>query len=373
MDEYFIGLMSGTSLDGIDCCLVKFTPDTIHTLGFHYTPYNEDLKQRLLRISAPGQHIYLNDYGKLDAELGRLYAGSVQALLEQTGMERSLIKAIGSHGQTVFHGPTPPYPFTLQIGDPNIIAETTGITTVADLRRRDMAANGQGAPLVPAFHQAVFASTLEHRCIVNIGGIANITVLPKDSSRPVIGFDTGPGNILSDFWIKQHKGLDYDAGGEWAKSGQIDTGLAAQLKQDGYFHAEPPKSTGREYFSEIWLNQSADLTKFAPETVQATLVYLTAGTIADAIKRYAPETQRVLIGGGGAHNAFLLDLLKLELALPVETTETYGVHPDHLEAAAFAWLARQTLNRKPGNLTTVTGASRPVILGGIYPGTNGLD
>lgn len=372
MAEYFIGLMSGTSLDGVDCCLVKFTPDTIQTIAFHYTPYNESLRQRLLRISAPGQQIYLNDYGQLDAELGQLYASSVQALLKQTGLESSSIRAIGSHGQTVFHGPTPPYPFTLQIGDPNIIAETTGVTTVADLRRRDMAANGQGAPLVPAFHHAVFGNGLEHRCIVNIGGIANITVLPNEPAKPVIGFDTGPGNILSDLWIKRHKGLNYDDGGQWAKSGRIDTHLAARLKQDSYFQAVPPKSTGREYFSEAWLNQIADLAKHAPENIQATLVYLTAGTIADAIKRYAPETEHVLICGGGAHNGFLLDLLKSELGLPVETTETYGVHPDHVEAAAFAWLARQTLNYKPGNLTTVTGASRPVILGGIYPGVNGL-
>lgn len=372
MAEFFIGLMSGTSLDGIDCCLVKFTDDEILTVAFHYTPYSEELKHRLLTLSCPGRSINLNDYGKLDAELGKLYAASVQALLEQTGLQASSIKAIGSHGQTVFHAPTPPFPFTLQIGDPNIIAEATGITTVADLRRRDIAANGQGAPLVPAFHQAVFSSVAEHRCVVNIGGIANITVLPANGTRPVIGFDTGPGNILSDLWIKQHKGKELDAGGEWAKSGRIEGDLAIQLKQDAYFHAKPPKSTGREYFSSAWLNQVTDLSNYAPEDVQATLVYLTAGTIGDAIKQHAPETERILICGGGAHNAFLLELLKLELALPVETTENYGINPDHVEAAAFAWLARQTLNHQPGNLTAVTGASRPVILGGIYPGANGL-
>ncbi|MGZ5030764.1 MAG: anhydro-N-acetylmuramic acid kinase, partial [Methylobacter sp.] len=286
----------------------------------------------------------------------------------KTAIPASSIKAIGSHGLTIYHAPEIKFPFSLQIGDPNVIAELTGITTIADFRRRDIAAKGQGAPLVPAFHQAVFQHPDEHRCIVNIGGIANITVLPKHQSAEVIGFDTGPGNTLMDLWIKLHRNLSYDQSGTWAKSGKIDHDLVELLKQDAYFHTAPPKSTGKEYFSLPWIYQYFDAFSYKAEDIQASLCFLTAITICDAIKEHAPATERIMICGGGIHNKYLLELIQQNIDCPVESTEQYGLHPDHVEAVAFAWLARQTLNNLPGNLKEVTGAVNSVILGGIYPG-----
>jgi len=289
-------------------------------------------------------------------------------LLAKADIPASSINAIGSHGQTIYHAPDIRFPFSLQIGDPNIITELTGITTVADFRRRDIAAKGQGAPLVPAFHQAVFHHPNEHRCIVNIGGIANITVLPKQQSAEVIGFDTGPGNTLMDLWIKLHQNQSYDKSGAWAKTGNIDHGLVALLKQDAYFNAAPPKSTGKEYFSLPWIYQYFDAFSYKAEDIQASLCFLTAITICDAIKKHAPATEHILICGGGIHNEYLLELIQQNIECPVESTEPYGLHPDHVEAVAFAWLARQTMNNLPGNLKEVTGAIDSVILGGIYQG-----
>ncbi|TAK63696.1 anhydro-N-acetylmuramic acid kinase [Methylobacter sp.] len=368
MPELYIGLMSGTSLDGIDAALVNFKDNKVQLVDFEYRPLSADIQNAIQRLSKPDALISLKEYGAMDARLGHLFADVVNTLLAKTDMPASSIKAIGSHGLTVYHAPEIRFPFSLQIGDPNVIAELTGITTVADFRRRDIAAKGQGAPLVPAFHQAVFQNPDEHRCIVNIGGIANITVLPKHQSTEVIGFDTGPGNTLMDLWIKLQRNLPYDKNGAWAKTGKIDHSLVELLKQDLYFKAPPPKSTGKEYFSLPWIYQYFDAFSYNAEDVQASLCFLTAITICDAIKQYAPNTERVLICGGGIHNAYLLELIQQQLECPVESTELYGLHPDHVEAMAFAWLARQTLNNLPGNLKEVTGAINSVILGGIYPG-----
>lgn len=360
--------MSGTSLDGIDAALVDFKNNKASLVEFEYQPFPDDIQNTIQQLSKPDTLISLKEYGTMDTRLGHLFAEAVNALLAKADIPASSINAIGSHGQTIYHAPDIRFPFSLQIGDPNIIAELTGITTVADFRRRDIAAKGQGAPLVPAFHQAVFHHQNEHRCIVNIGGIANITVLPKQQSAEVIGFDTGPGNTLMDLWIKLHRNQSYDKNGAWAKTGNIDHDLVALLKQDAYFNTAPPKSTGKEYFSLPWIYQYFDAFSYKAEDIQASLCFLTAITICDAIKKHAPATERILICGGGIHNEHLLEFIQQNIECPVESTERYGLHPDHVEAVAFAWLARQTLNNLPGNLKEVTGAIDSVILGGIYQG-----
>ncbi len=368
MTELYIGLMSGTSLDGIDAALVEFKNNSVQLIAFEYQPYSDDIKDQIEQISDANAMIFLKDYGSMDTQLGLLFSQTIQSLLAKAHISATAIQAIGSHGQTIYHAPNTDHPFSLQIGDPNIIAEKTGITTIADFRRRDMAANGQGAPLVPAFHQAVFSHPNEHRCIVNIGGIANITILPAAQSAAIIGFDTGPGNILMDQWIQKHQSQNYDQQGEWAKSGNINYDLVERLKKDPYFQADPAKSTGKEYFSLDWIYQNISVTDYPVEDIQASLCYLTAITITDAIQKYAPATEQVLICGGGIHNDYLLQLIEQNLTCPVSSTELYGIHPDHVEAIAFAWLAKQTLHHLTGNLKEVTGANRNVILGGIYQG-----
>lgn len=366
MTEFYIGLMSGTSLDGIDAALVAFDDQQVRLIEFLYTPYPSELKQRIQQLSQANQTIALLDYGQLDSELGELFAAAVLQLIRQTNMPPSAIKAIGSHGQTVYHAPDAPYGFSLQIGDPNRIAQRTGITTISDFRRRDIAVGGQGAPLVPAFHQAVFARSGEICVVLNIGGIANITIL--DGER-INGFDTGPGNTLMDFWCLKHQGKHYDANGEWAATGHVNQTLVQHLLADTYFQLPAPKSTGKEYFSPSWLTDK--LTRFAdlrPEDVQASLCQLTAKSIADAISTSTTDCQQILVCGGGAHNGLLMKMLAAELSVGVRLTDERGIAADHVEAIAFAWLARQTLNGLSGNLCAVTGAKQPVILGGIYLG-----
>lgn len=365
MSELYIGLMSGTSVDGIDAALVDFSGEKLELVAFDYQPFTEEIKTKIQVISTANQQLLLSDYGALDCELGNLFADAVNNLLKKAGVSASAIKAVGSHGQTVYHQPSTDLPFSLQIGDPNVIAEQTGITTVADFRRRDMAARGQGAPLAPAFHQAIFANDEKNVTVVNIGGIANITVL---SEEKIIAFDTGTGNTLMDYWIKKHLDFSYDKNGDWAKTGKVIPELLTQFKQAEYFAAPPPKSTGKEYFSVTWLEQHLNvLVDYKPEDVQATLCHLTAETINEAIANHAPDTEQVLVCGGGAHNAYLMELLASG-NYAVSSTENYGIHPDHVEAIAFAWLARQTMNNLAGNLTQVTGAKASCVLGGIYPG-----
>ena len=364
--ELYIGLMSGTSIDGIDAALVNLRNNRLELIAFEYLPFSVELQCKLQQLSAPNAQILLQEFGEMDARLGQLFASTVKNLLRKKNLPATAITAIGSHGQTVYHAPSGRFPFSLQIGDPNCIAEQTGITTVADFRRRDLAAGGQGAPLVPAFHEAVFRCSSETRCIVNIGGIANVTILPADNDKAVIGFDTGTGNVLLNQWIQRHCNDCYDAEGAWASTGKVDFELVSLLKQEPYFHAPPPKSTGVDYFSLAWLESQCELQNYLPEDVQASLCYLTAITICEAIEHIAPETARILVCGGGVHNAYLMRLLTENAPCPVQSTADFGLHPDHVEAIAFAWLAKQTLNQKAGNLQAVTGAKHPVILGGIY-------
>ena len=371
MADYYIGLISGTSMDGIDAALLDggaMPPRGVH---FHFHPYTGALRERLLNLAEDRQGCSLDDYGRLDSELGVQFARAALDLLEQARLPATQVRAIGSHGQTVRHRPNGPNPFSLQIGDPNRIAALTGIRTVADFRRRDMAHGGQGAPLVPAFHAACLRVTGETRVVLNLGGIANITLLPGDPAREVTGFDTGPANVLLDAWCQRHCRQDYDAGGAWAAGGRPLPALLERLLGHTYLARPAPKSTGREEFSLAWLDSElATMGRApAPVDVQATLAQYSAQTVADAIRRQAPDTQRVLVCGGGAHNGDLLG--RLQALLPrarVESTAAQGLDPDHVEAMAFAWLAQQALEGRPGNLPAVTGATGPAVLGGIYPG-----
>lgn len=355
----YIGLMSGTSLDGIDAALVDFDQEHPRLIATRYNPFSPELRQKIFDLCSPGLD-EVNRLGELDILLGKEFAATATALLTDNRRSNTEVRAIGSHGQTIRHHPE--RKFTLQIGDPNVIAAATGITTVADFRRRDIALGGQGAPLVPAFHQAVFSAPETNRAIVNIGGIANITVLNKDGATH--GSDTGPGNTLLDAWIEQHQNKTYDANGEWAKSGVQQQKLLKQLLSDNFFHLPPPKSTGREYFNLTWLKKH--ITQESPIDVQATLVALTAHSIVNAIKKYFSSGE-IFVCGGGAQNGFLLQQIQhIAPEFSVNTTEKLGVHPDWVEAMAFAWLAKQTLEKKPGNLTAVTGAEKHTILGGVY-------
>lgn len=362
--------MSGTSLDGIDAGLVDFSDGKIELHAFHYSPFPTKLRQQLHQLSQPDQPVLLKDYGNLDSQLGDLFAEATLALIAAAAISPDKIKAIGSHGQTVYHHPAQPFGFSLQIGDPNRIAQLTGITTIADFRRRDIAVDGQGAPLVPAFHQAIFADSATPTTIVNIGGIANITILEGEQ---VSGFDTGPGNTLLDHWCQQHCHKNYDANGDWGATGLVNQSLLSQLLSDDYFHQPSPKSTGKEYFSSAWLARHlVNFSQLPAQDIQATLCQLTASSIIGDICTHAANSRRILICGGGVHNRQMMKALREGLRQPVLSTAELGISPDHVEAIAFAWLARQTMKGLTGNLCKVTGARVPVILGGIYPGRGGL-
>ncbi len=299
----YLGLISGTSADGIDATLVRFEPHLQLVAALTY-PYPAALRERVLALATSNASIALDDYGHLDVELGEQFASAASSVLRDAGIDADTVAAIGSHGQTVCHRPSGVYPFTLQIGDPSVIAERTGITTIADFRRADVAAGGQGAPLLPALHAAIFANPVIPRAILNLGGIANITVLSGD--RPVLGFDTGPANCLLDAWAARHLGTSRDEGGEWARSGRVEHALLARWLTDPYFAAAPPKSTGREVFNLDWLDARLPA-NLAPADVQATLLRLSARSTADAIRAYAPATREVFGCGGGVHNAALME------------------------------------------------------------------
>ncbi len=365
---HYIGLMSGTSVDGIDAALVAIdAPKRFTLIATHQHPIPPEIRQRIQALMPTGPD-ELSRMAQLDVELGRLFAQAATRVREQAKLDLQDIRAIGSHGQTIRHAPQARQPHTLQIGNASVIAEATGITTVADFRTRDIAAGGQGAPLTPAFHQWFFRKSGINRAIVNIGGIANFTYLPADPSQPVIGFDTGPGNTLLDRWIEKHQGQAYDQDGRWAASGELSSALLTVLLADPYFARPPPKSTGREHFHLAWLEQHLHRAGggFAPQDVQATLVELSARTLAQALTQL-PRLDEVYLCGGGTHNRALAAALKHRLGnVPIATTEALGLAPDWVEAAAFAWLAHRTLEGLPGNLPSVTGAKRAVILGGIY-------
>lgn len=357
-------------MDAVDAVLVdlgRHAPLLRHHLNIGLP---SRLRTRLAAVTR-GESISLNHLGELDVRLGHLFADAALDLLRQSGTEAEKVRAIGSHGQTVYHLPGGPYPTSLQIGDPNIIAERTGITTVADFRRRDMAAGGQGAPLVPAFHEAVFRLNDRNRVVVNIGGIANITILPADPYKKISGFDTGPGNTLMDSWIKKQQRKNKDDSGRWAASGEVDESLLSRMLKDPYFRRSAPKSTGREYFNLAWLDKilKRHKNRILAKHVQATLCELTARTICAAIHEYAPQTDEVLVCGGGVHNlSLMLRLQMLMDTVRVVSTEEFNSDPDYVEAMAFAWLAKQTLTGRVGNIPAVTGASHGVILGAIYGG-----
>jgi len=362
--------MSGTSLDGVDALLVDFSTGSPRAQAHRHQPYAAELRTALLELSH-ASHPELHRVAELDVELGELYAATVQALLDGAGVGAARVAAVGSHGQTVRHHPYGLRPYTLQLGDPNVIAERTGITTVADFRRRDIAAGGQGAPLVPAFHAALLGHPERTRVVLNLGGIANITILPP--SGPVTGFDTGPANVLLDGWAARHRGAAYDAGGAWASGGTVLPTLLTRLLAEPYFLLAPPKSTGRELFNLSWLEAHLEGGE-DPQDVQATLLELTALSVAQSIADHAGTAEEILVCGGGACNETLIQRLTHHLApRPVRSTATCGVEPQAVEAMAFAWLARQTLLGKPGNLPAVTGARHPVVLGGIYRGRLSAD
>lgn len=364
--DFYIGLMSGTSMDGIDAALVAFEGQSISLAAHHQHPWPPHLLETLQQLAGTAT-CRLDTLAEADAWAGEVFAEAALALLDTAGVAPARVRAIGSHGQTLAHGPDSSHPYSLQVGDPSRIAELTGITTVADLRRRDIAAGGQGAPLVPAFHSAYLQQPGEDRVVLNIGGIANITLLPGDPGARVAGFDTGPGNCLMDAWIRLQRQQPYDAGGTFAAEGTLQPALLDALLADPYFSRPPPKSTGTDYFSLDWLQQHLHA-GLAAADVQATLAGLTARSIAQAIRASQPETSHVLICGGGIHNPRLTLLLGIELpGVTLSSTAACGLPPDWVEAMAFAWLARETLAGRPGNLPAVTGAKHPVVLGGIYP------
>ncbi len=360
----FLGLISGTSVDGIDTALVAFEPAPRLVFARTY-PLNAALAQDVLRRSQADAQTTLDEVARLDTRLGQDFARAALQALADSGVAASQVAAIGSHGQTLRHDPRGAAPFSQQLGDPNVIAEATGITTVADFRRRDVAAGGQGAPLMSAFHAAVMRSPDEDRAILNLGGIANLTLLPR--AGEVRGFDTGPANGLMDAWCTRHRGQAYDRDAAFARSGRVDPALLARLLAEPWFALAPPKSTGRDQFQLAWLQERLGAGGLAPEDVQATLCELSAVTVAQALQATQPSTSQLLACGGGVHNPLLMERLAAHLpGVTVASTASLGLDPDFIEAAGFAWLAREALAGRPGNLPSVTGARGPRILGAVY-------
>lgn len=370
--ELYIGLMSGTSIDGIDAALVAINGNQCELIAHHLEPMSPALVAGLHQLCAPSDN-EIAQQAAIEVSLTDAFSSACSNLLRVANIDVSAIKAIGSHGQTIRHYPE--RGFTLQIGDANRLAVLTGIDTIADFRRKDMALGGQGAPLVPAFHQAVFQTTQIDRAIINIGGLSNITFLPADQTQTVIGYDTGPGNTLLDAWFKQHgqANKSYDEDGLWASQGKIYQPLLNQLLKDEYLAILPPKSTGRERYNLAWLDtQLASIyNQFKAEVdardVQRTLIEFTAFTIADEVKKLMPHGEVYICGGGAANPLLMQSLTKNMSAYRVSSTQDIGIHPDWVEAIAFAWLAKQHVHQLPGNLPAVTGASRQAVLGSFYP------
>jgi anhydro-N-acetylmuramic acid kinase len=363
----YLGLMSGTSMDAIDAVLLEVAEAGMRVRAAGARAWPPSLQQRLRHAAEDSARIGLVELGQLDTLVGREFALAAEQLLRTSGTEHSAVRAIGSHGQTVLHQPCGTAPFTLQIGDANIIAEQLRIDVVADFRRRDLAAGGEGAPLMPAFHLAAFGSSGQYHAVANIGGIANVSLLRADGT--VIGFDTGPGNCLLDAWSRMRRGRPYDENGSWAATGQINAALLRSLLSDAYFLRPAPKSTGRETFSDAWLEQALQGSAIPDADVQATLCELTAQTIADAVIIQGRRPQGLWVCGGGAANAVLMKRLQAALgSTPVQTTAQRAIDPQHVEAAGFAWLAHRYLSGLPGNIPTVTGARHAVPLGALYRG-----
>jgi anhydro-N-acetylmuramic acid kinase len=363
--------MSGTSLDGVDGVLVDFSAQRPQVLGFASLPFTDSLKAEFLALNVSGAD-ELHRAALAGNALARLYADVVALLLSQCSVPASAVRAVGAHGQTVRHQPQEfdGTGYTLQINQPALVAELCGIAVVADFRSRDIAAGGQGAPLVPPFHAAFFGQGGAPVAVLNIGGISNITLLNPSSGVDVLGFDCGPGNALMDGWCFAHTGQPFDDRGQWAASGQVHPRLLAQLLSEPFFAAKPPKSTGRDLFNRRWLD--AHLARLAeilpPQDVQATLTELTAQACAQSLLRYAPGCESLIVCGGGALNSYLMQRLAVALGSKVvQSSENFGLPPLQVEATAFAWLARQTVLGKTGSLKSVTGARGARILGAIYP------
>ena len=367
--DFYIGLMSGTSLDGVDGVVVDFADGRCRVIAHHSLPFPAPLKAEMLALNTAGDN-ELHRAAIAANQLVGLYAQVVAGLLYTADVDASAIRAIGAHGQTVRHCPTGNIAstgYTIQLNNPALLAERTGIDVVADFRSRDVAAGGQGAPLVPAFHKAVFGRADLDIAILNIGGIANVSLLSKNGE--VLGFDTGPGNVLMDAWVGLHKGLPYDAHGAWAASGRVNEPLMAQMLQDTYFAKPIPKSTGRDLFHWAWLELHLKaFPAVSAADVQATLAELTAVSVADAIKGHFSSGETLYVCGGGALNDYLMQ--RLQAAKPqmlIQTTDALGIPVMQVEATAFAWLAKKCVERSPLNLQKITGASSARVLGAVYP------
>ena len=360
--QLYIGLMSGTSLDGVDAVLADFSSQQPVVRASAHHPFSAALRDELLSLQATG-HDEIHRAALAGNALALAYASVVRAILQASGADKRVVQAIGCHGQTVRHRPESG--FTCQIGNPALLAERTGIRVVSDFRSRDIAAGGQGAPLVPAFHAEVFSNAAEKRAILNLGGIANLTGLGIDGT--VIGFDSGPGNALLDLWSALRTGARFDDSGTWASGGRVIPALLAKLQQEPYFARRPPKSTGRDLFNEAWLTARLEPDHEA-QSVQATLLELTARSICEALERFLPGTQRVIACGGGTKNRrLMLRLGELLAPVPLESSDRHGIDPQLVEALAFAWLARQAVLGLPGNVPAVTGAAGSRVLGAVYP------
>jgi len=370
--KLFIGLMSGTSLDGVDGVLADFSGGRIAVRAYATAQFPVALRAELLALNTPGDN-ELHRAALAGNGLARAYAGVVAQLLADSGTDPSAVAAIGAHGQTVRHQPLEfdEVGYTLQVNNPSLLAELAGIDVVGDFRSRDLAAGGQGAPLVPAFHQALFARADETVAVLNVGGISNLSLLPATNAASgitVLGFDCGPGNALMDHWCQTHQGQPFDRGGQWAASGQVLPDLLAQMLADPYFAKPPPKSTGRDLFNPTWLAAQLGTVAMAPADVQATLAELTARACAADVSSYGKDSNLLIVCGGGALNDHLLDRLRALLpGVDVAASTEHGLPPQQVEAAAFAWLARATIRREAGNLASVTGARGPRVLGAIYP------
>lgn len=363
--SYYIGLISGTSVDGVDCALVQFENEQPKLIATHFKKSDPNLRKDILRLCSASE-IDLELLGNTDVSIGREFAVTVNQLLEKQEIKKSEIRAIGSHGQTVYHHPAGNTPFSLQIGDPNSIAYLTGITTVADFRRRDMAAGGQGAPLAPLLHRNCFQSSSADRVVLNVGGIANITVLNKDGT--CCAFDTGPANVLMDYWIEKNRQQAFDKNGDWAAGGTVNQSLLKLLLDEKYFSQAIPKSTGRELFNGIWLEEKLQMLgqEINAIDVQATLLQFTIDSIVAEIRKTA-EPSEVYVCGGGAHNSAFMSGLQTRLQdCNVASSSSLGIDPDWVEAIAFAWMARETIEGRSIDTSAFTGAKQAVILGGVY-------
>jgi anhydro-N-acetylmuramic acid kinase len=360
----YLGLISGTSMDAIDAALVDFDATPLRIVATSATAFDPTLKTRVAALIDSAAHVALDEIGQIDVEIGRAFGRAALALMQHSGVDPAQLTAIGSHGQTLRHRPDLPAPFSWQIGDPNILTEMTGATVVADFRRRDVAAGGQGAPLLPVFHDQVFRSDAEDRVIANLGGIANVTILKRDAT--VTGFDTGPANRLLDAWISLHQGQDFDADGAWAAGGKIDETLVKELLDEPYLRLAPPKSTGRELFNLPWLQSKLGLVLRQPRDVQASLQQYTAVTVAEAVRQYAPGASLFVCGGGARNHGLMAALAKLNAPNRVVSTAALGLDPDFVEAVAFAWFAKRTLEGLTSSAGSVTGARGARILGGVY-------